>query len=277
MGQITWYKRDPQDAINGMMGLSLEERGAYNTVLDLFYLRDGKLPDDERFIAGFLGVDVRVWKRIRARLIELGKIFIDAGHIHNRRADEEVRTALAKVVSARNAGKQSARVRSRKSDKKSNDYNDRGETDVGTGVATDVEADVGESKSKNTLPDGNGAEAPNLTEKLWSDGLAVVAASDVPDAKARALLGKWRKAAVDRLGKDEGEARVLAMLAQAQRDHVLSLVPWMEAAIRGLAGPPRHESREDRERRERAEYIERNYGPDSPRARMRLAAGGDVG
>ena len=31
MGNIRWYKRDPDAALNGMAVLTLEERGAYNT------------------------------------------------------------------------------------------------------------------------------------------------------------------------------------------------------------------------------------------------------
>lgn len=95
MGQIKWYKRDPSAALNGMMELDLQERGAYNTVLDLIYSRDGNLPDDDRFIAGWLRVDVRVWKRIKSTLIDRGKLFIQDGKIRNERADVEV-LALAK-------------------------------------------------------------------------------------------------------------------------------------------------------------------------------------
>lgn len=94
MGVIKWYKRDPSAALNGMMELSLEERGAYNTVLDLIYSRDGKLPDDDRFISGWMMVDVRVWKRIKATLISRKKLYVEDGFIRNERADVEVAEAL---------------------------------------------------------------------------------------------------------------------------------------------------------------------------------------
>lgn len=111
MGRLHWYKRDPEAALAGMMELSLEERGAYNTVLDLIYTRDGAIDDDERFISGWLRCDVRVWKRIRARLIGLGKLYIKDGSLRNERADAEVDRALHRVVSASDAGKASARKR----------------------------------------------------------------------------------------------------------------------------------------------------------------------
>lgn len=129
MGQIKWYKRDPSAALGGMMGLSLEDRGAYNTVLDLIYSRDGNLPDDDRFIAGWMGVDVRVWRRIKQRLIDLGKLYIADGIVRNERADVEVLSALSRVGSARDAGKASGNARRYKSNQQSRENNDLERTD----------------------------------------------------------------------------------------------------------------------------------------------------
>lgn len=132
MGQLKWYKRDPDAALSGMMGLSLEERGAYNTVLDLIYTRDGNLPDDDRFVSGWLGVDVRVWRRIKNRLLDLDKLYLEAGFLRNRRADVEVDAALSRVGSARDAGKASAISKQRKSKAKTPKNNDIASTDVET-------------------------------------------------------------------------------------------------------------------------------------------------
>lgn len=109
MGKIAWYKRDPVAALDGMRVLSLEERGAYNTVLDLIYSRDGNLPDDDRFICGWLGVDLRIWKRIKARLIALGKLYVRGGLLGNARADAVVHDVLAKVVATAQAGRSKGR------------------------------------------------------------------------------------------------------------------------------------------------------------------------
>lgn len=132
MGQIKWYKRDPDAALNGMMELTLEQRGAYNTVLDLIYTRDGNLTDDDRFIAGWLRVDVRVWKRIKQHLIDVGKLYISDGLLRNSRADVEVLSALHRVGSARDAGKASGRARSYKSEYQSPQNNHLARTDVPT-------------------------------------------------------------------------------------------------------------------------------------------------
>lgn len=138
MGQIKWYKRDPSAALNGMMELDLQERGAYNTVLDLIYSRDGNLPDDDRFIAGWLRVDVRVWKRIKATLIDREKLYVEGGHLRNERADVEVLAALSRVTSAADAGRASARSKAYKSDDVRRENNDLGSTSAPTGVPTTV-------------------------------------------------------------------------------------------------------------------------------------------
>lgn len=114
MGRLKWYKRDPTRALKGMMKLTLEERGAYNTVLDLIYSHDGRLEDDERFIAGWLRTDVRVWRRLRGRLLELGKLFVEDGLIRNSTADAEVLSALSRVESLTDAGRQGGLARARK-------------------------------------------------------------------------------------------------------------------------------------------------------------------
>ena len=99
MSAIKWYKRDPDAALGGMMVLSLEERGAYCTILDLIYSHDGNLVDDDKFICGWLRCDLRVWKRLKTRLVDLGKIEVSDGLITNFRATSEIDEALGRVAS----------------------------------------------------------------------------------------------------------------------------------------------------------------------------------
>lgn len=84
---LPYYKRFPRDFLEGTIGLSFEVKGAYAILLDLIYMRDGRLPDDARYIAGQLGCSVRKWTAIRAELISLGKIVAEVGFISNSRAD----------------------------------------------------------------------------------------------------------------------------------------------------------------------------------------------
>jgi uncharacterized protein YdaU (DUF1376 family) len=100
MGNIRWYKRDPSAALTGMPNLTLEECGAYNIILDLIYDRGGAIDDDDRFIAGWLRVHVRVWRRLRRRLIELDKIYVNGPTLRNARADREVEAAQNRIRKA---------------------------------------------------------------------------------------------------------------------------------------------------------------------------------
>jgi uncharacterized protein YdaU (DUF1376 family) len=100
MGTLKWYKRDPRAALIGMMGLTLEEAGAYNKILDLIYIHDGAVADDADYLCRTLNCTPRTWKRIKARLLELGKLYVYAGCLRNERADVEVLNAQRLVQTA---------------------------------------------------------------------------------------------------------------------------------------------------------------------------------
>lgn len=104
MGRLKWYKRDPDAALAGMACLTLEECGAYNLVLDLIYSREGNLEDDDYEVARLLRCDVRVWKRIKRRLVDLEKLFVNGGKLRNPKADVVIGKALSVSTSAALAG-----------------------------------------------------------------------------------------------------------------------------------------------------------------------------
>lgn len=84
------YPRDPEAALNGMFCLNLEERGAYNTLLDLIYSTGNRLADNDEVLADYCRCAVPTWQRIRERLLALSKIVIVEGMIRNPRADKEL-------------------------------------------------------------------------------------------------------------------------------------------------------------------------------------------
>ncbi len=100
MARLAWYKRFPEDALAGMMSLNPEQRGIYNTILDLIYLYADELPDDDRFIIGWCHCDLRRYRRVKAELISAGKLFTDGGYLRNGRASAGVLEALARGVTA---------------------------------------------------------------------------------------------------------------------------------------------------------------------------------
>ena len=94
MNGLPWFKCFPRDFNEGMIGLSLEERGAYITVLNLIYQRGGPVPDDAPYFRALLSCTPKTWAKIRAALIARGKLFEvnfnGADSLMNRRAADEL-------------------------------------------------------------------------------------------------------------------------------------------------------------------------------------------
>jgi uncharacterized protein YdaU (DUF1376 family) len=91
---VNWYKRDPDRALNGMVGLTLEERGAYNTILDLLYSRDGVVPNDDAYLLAVLGCHGNQWRAVKKSLIAKGKIWVDlSGNLSGKRVEKTLKEA----------------------------------------------------------------------------------------------------------------------------------------------------------------------------------------
>lgn len=138
MASLRWYKRNAQDALTGMMMLSLEERGAYNTLLDLIYAHENRLWDDDRVISGWMRCDIRVWKRIKTRLVDLGKIVIVDGRITNLRATSEIDEGLGRAASVSDVNRAKG-IKSGLARNKNKDLNEPGANRARTEPETEPE------------------------------------------------------------------------------------------------------------------------------------------
>jgi uncharacterized protein YdaU (DUF1376 family) len=87
---LPYYKRFPRDYLDGCVGMSFELRAGYGMILDLIYLKDGRLPLDKPWIAGHLGCSVRMVSKIIEGLVEAGKLVVSDNHITNKRADKVI-------------------------------------------------------------------------------------------------------------------------------------------------------------------------------------------
>ena len=127
-----WVKWDPRAWLVGTRGLSLEERGAYDTILNLLYCRGGTMPDNDRANAHELGIDVRVWRRIKVRLVDMQKLSTAGGRITNERVSAELTSAELRYLSSSQAGTTSALRKGYRNIR----YNGLPATGVATTVAT---------------------------------------------------------------------------------------------------------------------------------------------
>lgn len=185
---VAWYRCFPRDFNEGMVGLTLEERGAYITVLNLIYARNAPIPEDVWWITSQLGCTKRAWVKIRAALILKGKIYavnlngVDC--LMNGRAASEIaeREDFSKNRAA--AGKRGGQ----NSRPKPNEINDNSEAELKLSLSTAKAIHIHSS----TVSPPNGEDTAGKPasrspdEEAWAEGVAVLVTQGqmtVPSAK----------------------------------------------------------------------------------------------
>ena len=218
MSAQPYHKRYHSDALAGFMSLNLEERGAYQTILDMIYDRGGAIPNNERLIAGYMGCSVRKWRSLFDQLVEKDKIYLtDEGLISNARAEKEIenyaKTSRKHAENGSNGGRKKAEKQ-----KKDNENNKSEVARLEQKSSLLPEARSQSSVSKET------GEPPSLAEQIWGGGLAYLLECGVETKQARSMLGKWRK--------QLGEAGTLAALAHCQANSVSEPIAYVEGRIK---------------------------------------------
>src|SRR6516165_11270530 len=87
---MKFYYHDPDAALSGMAELNLEQRGAYYSILDLLYSRDGIVPDDDLAVARMIRVHWRTWRALKKQLMAAGKIRVNFGLLEANGVSEEL-------------------------------------------------------------------------------------------------------------------------------------------------------------------------------------------
>ncbi len=92
---LAWVNRDAKQMLAEMMGLSLCNRGIFQTVLDIICINGGACPDDDEYVMRYLkeGKGSRFkaqdWHRVRDYLIKIGYLYREGNHsLRSRFADE---------------------------------------------------------------------------------------------------------------------------------------------------------------------------------------------
>lgn len=83
----------PSDWRSGCIGLTPEEEGVYMRVCAHFWETGVKLALDDADAASRLMLDVRMWRRIKAKLISKGKLHVAEDGVFNPRAERELTAA----------------------------------------------------------------------------------------------------------------------------------------------------------------------------------------
>lgn len=124
MTGLPWFKCYPREFNEGMERLTLEERGAYVTLLNLIYAQGGPIADEAWWITNKLGCTKRTWVKLRAALIIKGKLFAlnfnGEDCLMNERAAEEIEKQSETSRKLAEAGKKGGEI-SRPKPRKNND------------------------------------------------------------------------------------------------------------------------------------------------------------
>lgn len=128
--KMRWVRFNLSDILEGMEGLTWEQRGFYCTALFKMYARMEGLPFDERQGSTALHCDVRTYRRFRDLLVKEGKFYVEDGQIKNKRVEREIADFCREVKRRRDAAIQ-REEKKRRAVVESEDPADFGETSAG--------------------------------------------------------------------------------------------------------------------------------------------------
>lgn len=180
-----WHKRYHSDALSGYLELTLEERGAYTTLLDMFYDRGEPVIENERLLAGYFGVSVRKARSVIEALIEKGKIYrTDDGRLSNRRFEKERENDLKTARKRSENGSNGGRTRAENA-KNTSENNGGGQASLkpNSSLLPEARSQIPEDTPPNPLPGEMGGSYQDLRE-------AYPDSDHTHDANAERLFGK---------------------------------------------------------------------------------------
>ena len=179
---LEWYKRQPTAYLKDVQGLSMKEHAVFSVVLDLIYQHGGSVNNDPKFIAGWISdMGAAAVRRAISSLVERGMLMVEGDQLTQKRARSEAKT---KQKPSENGEKTEEKHQKNSSDFEgaANENNDLPPLEKRR-----------EEKSKNTHPNGCGADAP-VGDDFWAFSSRILQRSGISDRQARSLLGKWTKA-----------------------------------------------------------------------------------
>lgn len=229
-----WHRRYHSDALAGMLSLTLEERGAYQTVLDLIYDRGGPIADNERLLAGYMNCSIRKWRALRASLIEQGKLVASEGRLTNPRAEKQLENDAKTARKLAENGAKGGRKRAENL-KKGNENNGSAlaPLDGGFSLPEARSQSVSISKEKETHKARAPVRPGEVSDGVWRDFLAVRKAK-------RAPLTETALTAIQREADSAGWALEDALAECVTRGWQSFKAAWVQPATDTDAYPDGH-------------------------------------
>lgn len=217
--RINW---SADEWLAGTATLKADERGVYDTIINLIYSHGGPIPDDEKDLARLCGCHWRSFRRIRETLVSRGKIVAENGQVMVRRCAKELQDAFRRTAEA----SQNAR----KGRRKSGNFNGLAKPDAFRAeklttitnhepltVEEDSEANASDVAAAPSVPESDPVKA------FWTKAVGHLVATGVSDKQARPIVGKWRR--------EFGDAAVMAAVAESERETATEPIAFISACL----------------------------------------------
>lgn len=92
------------DWLTGTLELTAEQRGVYITLCALYWSKQGRVPENDRWLAGMCNMSMRKWRKIKDELVQARKVVFIDGLLHQQRASITLGNALKVKDAARLKG-----------------------------------------------------------------------------------------------------------------------------------------------------------------------------
>jgi uncharacterized protein YdaU (DUF1376 family) len=212
-----WMPFYPGDYLRDTSRLTTEQHGAY-FLLIMDYWSNGPAPDDDATLALICRLDTKRWKALRPSIAPFFSV-ADGLWTHGR-----IETELAKSVAYREKQLANGKLGGRP---KGGQNKPNGKPKNNPAVNPDQNPDETLLHSQPHVPLDEESNGLDPEKVAFDAGVKLLCAEGKSEGQARAIVGKWRK--------EHGPGQVIEALGAAQRNGVVSIIPWIEARWKATA------------------------------------------
>jgi uncharacterized protein YdaU (DUF1376 family) len=239
---LPWFKCNPRDFREGMVGLTRGERGSYATVVYLIYERAAPIEDDDAMLAQYIGCSVREWRKDREVLLRRGKLYEITVNmvpcLMNKRAAAEIQAQSDRHEKHASGGRKSKPPPKPKTKPNENKGHSGTKFEDSSKIVR-AEFEDGSDKEKRDssvvsereTTDAEASRDPSdFDGRAWDEAVRTLTRAGLPEKQARSFFGKLL--AENRLLPRD----MLPALTQGDITGTPELQAYLAAAARALGG-----------------------------------------
>lgn len=221
MSELPWFQFYPNDWLAGTRGLSAVETGVYITIIATLYDRAAPLPNNPERLARMCGASKRVFVAALERLVDDGKLMMDARGIWNARVEQELQSRNEKVERNKKAAESRWEWKTEQNQRESDadalqpQCQNDAISEVRSQKSDIEERPLSETSSDESKPDGKRKRVayPEQFEEFWKSY-----PTDPNMAKVEAFKA-WQKLDADDRGRAIATLPAFKTWVKQQRDY----------------------------------------------------------